>query len=1240
MEKGLRVVRGPDWKWANQDGGEGHVGTVIRTGGPMGMLGLLLADKVVDVLWDSGSRNTYRVGAEGEFDLRVLDNAPIGMRHSNITCDSCGTSGVYGMRWKCTRCYDFDLCSICYMADKHELSHPFQRFNTPSSNGFTVPKREGGSKVEAKGIYPGAKVVRGPDWEWEDQDGGKGGKVVNVMNWGTDTGRSGVSVVWSSGSKNNYRVGYKGKVDLKYVQEASGGFYYKDHLPVLGKVNEAVSSSGEFKVGDKVRVGLDVDVVKVMQEGHGGWIPNMAKHLGQVGTVHHIMDNGDVWVQYDKWTKFRFHPGALNKAQMFSVNDIVRISGDVNKVKKEQKGHGGWNGLMAVALDEVGQVKKVDGDGDVHVEVNGMTWCFNPSCCTLVRHGDQDTSNTQDDDDDGDTDLFSGLMSLFMRDLRRLGSGQDDLVKEAAEGHTQAVRDILTNFPDKVDKKSSNKTALQVASHQGHREVVLVLLTAGAKLELRDEDGDTALLYSIYGDEPEITELLLERGADRDAVNNAGYSALHLAVNKQLLKCVKALLNHKCKVNTQDSVGDTPLHDAIRKGNREIIDMIVNYPSTDFTVQNKNGFNVLHVAAKEGNNFVIEKVLRRCRQIVDIQKEDGFSALHLAALNGHKQTCDTLLTVGKADIDIRNTKKHTPLMLSVIKGHTDIIEFLVTKGADLNVEDEDGDTCLHLTLMRKSVVEKLESSPLVRAIHGQLSMSQDESKMCVATACFLAQQGASLSHMNHQGKSPLDLIDDPHIKGLIVQFSSTHSTQVQVPQRQAETTSKGGSAKAHVPSTPQPTPPKPSDSAAIERTEHISDETDADICLYFISGRCAFGEDCPNHHLLLPYVWQYKTLQRGVKWCSFSEDNVQLLEQSYSRVNTGSCSVIVEGQMFSVDLDTMTAKTDDMSIPVRRLSTVSYVSGDDHERFLTQWTWYWESDDGWVPCGQKEKQKDKRQVTKLQTELEQAYWCNSSVMTEEIIEIDSVRYEVDFANLKQRNCQSDKETRLRRRPAYMGPEDVKKAIRLHEKAKKEATTSTNIPVEWGPMGTYDMKIVNIPSSSDKFATVKDVFLMTMPNASIIYIKRVQNPSLWLTFQMKSNIMKRKYEGGTTNEKKLFHGTSPGAVDPICEQNFDWRLYGSAVGALYGNGAYFAVDASKSNHYAKPDQHGHRFMFYARVLVGKTAKGQEKLRRPPPLDPGKPNQLFDSCTDNPQKPSIFVLFDKDQYYPEFLICYKY
>ena len=58
-----------------------------------------------------------------------------GVRHTNIICDACQKQGVQGMRWKCTRCHDFDLCSLCYMADKHDINHAFYRFDSPSSKG-------------------------------------------------------------------------------------------------------------------------------------------------------------------------------------------------------------------------------------------------------------------------------------------------------------------------------------------------------------------------------------------------------------------------------------------------------------------------------------------------------------------------------------------------------------------------------------------------------------------------------------------------------------------------------------------------------------------------------------------------------------------------------------------------------------------------------------------------------------------------------------------------------------------------------------------------------------------------------------------------------------------------------------------------------------------------------------------------------------------------------------------------
>lgn len=99
-----------------------------------------------------------------------------------------------------------------------------------------VPPRKGAKRIQLKGIFVGAKVIRGPDWEWGHQDGGEGksGRVMEIRGWDNESCRSVANVSWTTGSTNVYRLGHKGNVDLKYVVPSSGGYYYKDHMPILG----------------------------------------------------------------------------------------------------------------------------------------------------------------------------------------------------------------------------------------------------------------------------------------------------------------------------------------------------------------------------------------------------------------------------------------------------------------------------------------------------------------------------------------------------------------------------------------------------------------------------------------------------------------------------------------------------------------------------------------------------------------------------------------------------------------------------------------------------------------------------------------------------------------------------------------------------------------------------------------------------------------------------------------------
>lgn len=59
---GTRVQRGPDWKYTEQDGGEGETGSIVCTwytiDGPW-----------ASIEWDNECLLNYRIGAEGCFDI-------------------------------------------------------------------------------------------------------------------------------------------------------------------------------------------------------------------------------------------------------------------------------------------------------------------------------------------------------------------------------------------------------------------------------------------------------------------------------------------------------------------------------------------------------------------------------------------------------------------------------------------------------------------------------------------------------------------------------------------------------------------------------------------------------------------------------------------------------------------------------------------------------------------------------------------------------------------------------------------------------------------------------------------------------------------------------------------------------------------------------------------------------------------------------------------------------------------
>ncbi|XP_054768825.2 E3 ubiquitin-protein ligase MIB2-like [Lytechinus pictus] len=780
---GTRVVRGPDWRWSEQDNGEGHLGTVITIGKT---LSNSVHKKLAVVCWDMGTAADYRAGFDDKYDLLIYDNAAAGVKHRGIQCDECKDVDIAGIRWKCSLCYDYDLCNKCYMTAKHDLKHTFLRIVVPNTAGKLMPPRAGSRKLQAKGMFPGAKVCRGRDWKWQQQDGGSGntGVMIRGGSW-ANIERSAIAVRWDAGGAYEYRLGHDGKVDIKCVKASAGHDYYKDHLPKFGELTG-------LEVGDRVAVKLDEEVLKALQEHHGDWVSGMEKYIGKVGRLMSLTPRGDVRVKYPDGKIWIFNPVAVTKLPSFNTGAKVRVMSDQATVKELQKEHGGWNSKMSKALGEEGRVLNIDADGDVKVNVGGGFWTFNPEALILVEQGSGSEGIFEQD-------LRSDLMALFLKklldplglvdtdDFRKMvaeaegtssSSGGEvtaqsakEFIKGVLEGDVKRVAELLQKNKGYVNISVQENTPLHLAAYQGHYQVVELLVKNGASLDDKDDDGDTPLADAVHQDNQRIVKYMLERGADPNTTNTkGGRSPLHIATSKGNTQCLKLLLAKGANPNKQDDVGDTPLHDAIRKTHKEITELLINARNVDLKIKNKKGFNPLHHAALTNNAHATRHLIKKQRSLVDIRKDDGYAALHLAVHNDHLNIAEILITEGRCAIDLYNEQHQTPLVLAVAKGRSAIVESLIEHGADVNSSDGDGDTCLHIAVMKHRQGQDISDTDTLKQFRKKYR-DNGITKPLTALMCYLVQKGANIGQTNLKKHTPLNYLKEAAVRKVLEHIS-------------------------------------------------------------------------------------------------------------------------------------------------------------------------------------------------------------------------------------------------------------------------------------------------------------------------------------------------------------------------------------------------------------------------------------------------------------------------------------
>lgn len=426
------------------------------------------------------------------------------------------------------------------------------------------------------------------------------------------------------------------------------------------------------------------------------------------------------------------------------------------------------------------------------------------------------------------------------------------------------------------------------------------------------------------------------------------------------------------------------------------------------------------------------------------------------------------------------------------------------------------------------------------------------------------------------------------------------------------------------------------------------------ICELSVRNSCSYdASQCQYRHSQVPYQWQVSF--QPDTWSDVPLETNQHIEYSFCIPSNDTCIV---GYMHAEHVVTLRIHFDSFKAVyivgdqaggcqyetrVRRLSTCSYAEdsqlvsagGGRTDKFVTQWRWFWHTDGSWL-------QFEHATPTPSQFTLESKFLHGQPLYRFHLVSEGDFLVDLRPDHFRLMSLKNGNTWNIQRRPLLPltspHPAPVIKPLPF----------GSSIPETWFPVDRdHEYEIIAVDPGKLEYHLVASAFHETVPTgeANISDVFRIQNAFLWHKYVSKrQQIQSRNDQSGSSAlvERQLFHGTRDEAVvRAIFRQNFDWRISGTANDVVYGRGAYFARDARFSDRYSVSSKRRRNcWMFLARVLVGRTAVGKRDYVRPPPVNPAQPHgDLYDSCVNSLDRPTIFVVFDTDQCYPEYVIAYN-
>lgn len=216
--------------------------------------------------------------------------------------------------------------------------------------------------------------------------------------------------------------------------------------------------------------------------------------------------------------------------------------------------------------------------------------------------------------------------------------------------------------------------------------------------------------------------------------------ALSLAIKHGDASAVRRILDvDPTIVNSQDRHGRTPLHLSVEYKQEEITKILVEH-NADATLQDNNGNTPLHLAARNHDLKMTKMLLSYNKTIVNVQNNLGRTPLHLASTRPFVyQSASNLLS----------------------RESLNIAQALLNHGANVNLQDADGNTALHHAANHFYHLEVAEillnhgANVNAQSNIGDTALHRSASYGHLSTVVFLLKNGANVHLKGEHGNSVL-----------------------------------------------------------------------------------------------------------------------------------------------------------------------------------------------------------------------------------------------------------------------------------------------------------------------------------------------------------------------------------------------------------------------------------------------------------------------------------------------------